>query len=185
VDLQAQARVWRDGQTKPCVLYRLLSTGTMEEKVGFLLLILFIYQFPQQVFQRQISKRELHSTLVEDAGHDIRNFSPNKLRRLFIPPSSPPSPPHTNYRCSNARSPSANSTPLSSKTPATTSAISPPTSSADFLSSLLPTSAVRPMTCYAKEEVEGEGEGGREEEEEGRRIGGRIIGGQRIFVTCV
>jgi len=37
-----------------------------------------------QVFQRQISKRELHSTLVEDAGHDVRNFSPDELRRLFV-----------------------------------------------------------------------------------------------------
>lgn len=27
VDLQAMARVWRDGQRKPCVVYRLLTTG--------------------------------------------------------------------------------------------------------------------------------------------------------------
>lgn len=27
VDLQAMARVWRDGQTKPCVVYRMLTTG--------------------------------------------------------------------------------------------------------------------------------------------------------------
>ena len=27
VDLQAMARVWRDGQPKPCVVYRLLTTG--------------------------------------------------------------------------------------------------------------------------------------------------------------
>ena len=26
-DLQAMARVWRDGQRKPCVVYRLLTTG--------------------------------------------------------------------------------------------------------------------------------------------------------------
>ena len=50
-----------------------------------------------KVFQRQISKRELHSTLVEDAGHDIRNFSPDELRRPsnLIPPLFPPSPPLT------------------------------------------------------------------------------------------
>ena len=27
VDLQAMARVWRDGQRKPCLVYRLLITG--------------------------------------------------------------------------------------------------------------------------------------------------------------
>ena len=27
MDLQAMARVWRDGQKKPCVVYRLLTTG--------------------------------------------------------------------------------------------------------------------------------------------------------------
>ncbi len=27
VDLQAMGRVWRDGQQKPCVIYRLLTTG--------------------------------------------------------------------------------------------------------------------------------------------------------------
>ena len=27
MDLQAMARVWRDGQQKPCVIYRLLLTG--------------------------------------------------------------------------------------------------------------------------------------------------------------
>lgn len=28
------ARIWRDGQTKPCTVYRLLTTGTIEEKVN-------------------------------------------------------------------------------------------------------------------------------------------------------
>ncbi len=28
------ARIWRDGQTKPCTVYRLLTTGTIEEKVS-------------------------------------------------------------------------------------------------------------------------------------------------------
>ena len=32
-DLQAQARIWREGQTKPCTIYRLLSTGTIEERM--------------------------------------------------------------------------------------------------------------------------------------------------------
>ena len=32
-DHQAMARVWRDGQTRPVVIYRLLAAGTVEEKV--------------------------------------------------------------------------------------------------------------------------------------------------------
>ncbi|KAI8901475.1 SNF2 family N-terminal domain-containing protein [Globomyces pollinis-pini] len=31
IDKQAMARIWRDGQTKPVFIYRLLSTGTIEE----------------------------------------------------------------------------------------------------------------------------------------------------------
>ena len=27
VDMQAMGRIWRDGQSKPCTIYRLLSTG--------------------------------------------------------------------------------------------------------------------------------------------------------------
>ena len=33
VDLQAMGRVWRQGQRRPVVVYRLLSTGTLEEKM--------------------------------------------------------------------------------------------------------------------------------------------------------
>ncbi|XP_065905293.1 DNA repair and recombination protein RAD54-like [Dysidea avara] len=32
-DNQAMARIWRDGQKKQCFIYRLLSTGTIEEKI--------------------------------------------------------------------------------------------------------------------------------------------------------
>ena len=46
-DLQAQARIWRDGQTKSCYIYRLLSTGTIEERM----------------FQRQELKGALARTL--------------------------------------------------------------------------------------------------------------------------
>ncbi len=30
---QAMARIWRDGQTKPCTIYRLLTTGAIDEKM--------------------------------------------------------------------------------------------------------------------------------------------------------
>lgn len=33
MDKQAMARIWRDGQAKPCFVHRLLTTGTIEEKV--------------------------------------------------------------------------------------------------------------------------------------------------------
>jgi SNF2 family DNA or RNA helicase len=42
------ARIWRDGQTKPVFIYRLLSTGTIEERV----------------FQRQILKAETAEGVV-------------------------------------------------------------------------------------------------------------------------
>ena len=29
MDLQAMARIWRDGQKKPCVVYRLLTVGAL------------------------------------------------------------------------------------------------------------------------------------------------------------
>ena len=43
-DKQAAARVWRDGQKKRCVLYRMLCAGSIEEKV----------------FERQLSKEVRH-----------------------------------------------------------------------------------------------------------------------------
>ena len=30
---QAMARVWRDGQKRPCTVYRLLSAGALDEKM--------------------------------------------------------------------------------------------------------------------------------------------------------
>ncbi|KAK9848941.1 hypothetical protein WJX84_006451 [Apatococcus fuscideae] len=33
MDAQAMARIWRDGQLKPCTIYRLLLTGTIDEKI--------------------------------------------------------------------------------------------------------------------------------------------------------
>ncbi len=42
VDIQAMARIWRDGQKKPVWIYRLLSVGSIDEKM----------------FQRQLRKQE-------------------------------------------------------------------------------------------------------------------------------
>ncbi|KAF2896347.1 hypothetical protein ILUMI_09810 [Ignelater luminosus] len=66
-DDQAMARVWRDGQKKPCYIYRFLATGTIEEKI----------------FQRQAHKKALSSTVVDMNEETERHFSAAELRELF------------------------------------------------------------------------------------------------------
>nr|QDO16345.1 DNA repair and recombination protein RAD54-like [Lingulodinium polyedra] len=51
-DRQAMARIWRDGQKKPCFIYRLFTTGTIDEKV----------------YQRQICKDGLSTMMVTETG---------------------------------------------------------------------------------------------------------------------
>ncbi|ORY00875.1 hypothetical protein LY90DRAFT_519785 [Neocallimastix californiae] len=51
VDIQAMARIWRDGQKRKVYIYRLLTSGTIEEsiyqrqitKVVSVIILLFIY----------------------------------------------------------------------------------------------------------------------------------------------
>ncbi|XP_076659447.1 DNA repair and recombination protein RAD54B isoform X1 [Halictus rubicundus] len=57
-DSQAMARIWREGQKKNVYILRLLTTGTIEEKI----------------FQRQVSKASLSETVV-----DLNNFASLKL----------------------------------------------------------------------------------------------------------
>ena len=78
-DLQALARVWRDGQKRPVTIYRLVSTGTVEEKI----------------FQRQMLKGDVAScmgyvaTSAADAGRSSKgdgskmSFSKEELKDLF------------------------------------------------------------------------------------------------------
>ncbi|KAK2725331.1 hypothetical protein QYM36_001696, partial [Artemia franciscana] len=66
-DDQAMARVWRDGQKKHCYIYRLLATGTIEEKM----------------FQRQAHKKALSSCVVDQEEDVERHFSLAELRELF------------------------------------------------------------------------------------------------------
>nr|CAB3265408.1 DNA repair and recombination protein RAD54-like [Phallusia mammillata] len=66
-DEQAMARVWRDGQKKPCYIYRLLATGSIEEKI----------------FQRQAHKKALSSCVVDQEEDVARHFSRDQLRDLF------------------------------------------------------------------------------------------------------
>ncbi|XP_029360142.1 DNA repair and recombination protein RAD54B isoform X2 [Echeneis naucrates] len=67
-DIQAMARVWRDGQKKTVHIYRLLTAGTIEERI----------------FQRQVSKQGLSGTVVDlGKGAEYTSFSTNELRDLF------------------------------------------------------------------------------------------------------
>ncbi|XP_058033507.1 DNA repair and recombination protein RAD54B isoform X2 [Ahaetulla prasina] len=67
-DIQAMARVWRDGQRHTVHIYRLLTTGTIEEKI----------------YQRQISKQALSGAVVDFAkGSEHIRFSVEELRNLF------------------------------------------------------------------------------------------------------
>lgn len=67
-DIQAMSRVWRDGQKHPVHIYRLLTTGTIEEKI----------------YQRQISKQGLSGTVVDlTKTSEHIQFSVEDLKNLF------------------------------------------------------------------------------------------------------
>ncbi|KAH6932353.1 hypothetical protein HPB50_004882 [Hyalomma asiaticum] len=67
-DLQAMARVWRDGQSRHVSIYRLLTTGTIEEKI----------------FQRQVTKQDLSGAVLDNKKDGKRaKFSLEDLKDLF------------------------------------------------------------------------------------------------------
>ena len=77
-DLQAMGRVYRQGQTKPCTIYRLFSAGTVEEVI----------------YQRQSQKNRLSTLTVDGStsnGHtsslssskNNAKFSKEELRDCF------------------------------------------------------------------------------------------------------
>lgn len=66
VDLQAMARIHRDGQKRPCHIYRLLTKGALEEKI----------------YQRQISKQDLSESIV-DSKNSTSTFTAEELKDLF------------------------------------------------------------------------------------------------------
>lgn len=65
-DMQAMGRIHRDGQKRPCYIYRFLVMGAMDEKI----------------FQRQISKRGLADSIV-DSKASVASFTKDELRDLF------------------------------------------------------------------------------------------------------
>lgn len=65
-DLQAMARIHRDGQKRPCVIYRFLMAGGLDEKI----------------WQRQTTKLGLASNIMEQKG-GTSNFTREELKDLF------------------------------------------------------------------------------------------------------
>ncbi|EAS04534.2 SNF2 family amine-terminal protein (macronuclear) [Tetrahymena thermophila SB210] len=65
-DLQVMGRIWRDGQTKPVHIYRLVACGTMEEKV----------------LQRQFLKEDLSQNVVDEK-MIVKQYNNDKLKQLF------------------------------------------------------------------------------------------------------
>lgn len=86
-DEQAMARVWRPGQQKRVFLYRLLSTGTLEEKV----------------YQRQLTKLALAKNVVDQDVNAKPSFSASELRDLFKYRGKTPSDTHDLLNCPCAR----------------------------------------------------------------------------------
>lgn len=82
-DEQAMARVWRDGQKKPCYIYRLLATGTIEEKI----------------FQRQAHKKALSDTVVDQNEDSLRHFTSEDLKDLFRLEENTLSDTHGKFKC--------------------------------------------------------------------------------------
>lgn len=72
-DRQAMARIHRDGQRKPCYIYRMLLAGSMDEKI----------------YQRQVTKIGLSDALMDSgADKDVNDstgdsFSQEELRDIF------------------------------------------------------------------------------------------------------
>ncbi|CAL5866960.1 uncharacterized protein PFLUO_LOCUS1172 [Penicillium psychrofluorescens] len=65
-DIQAMARIHRDGQKRPCRIYRVLLKGSLEEKI----------------WQRQVTKLGLADSVMEHK-NSVAQFSTAELRDLF------------------------------------------------------------------------------------------------------
>ncbi|KAG0336254.1 helicase [Podila horticola] len=97
VDQQAMARIHRDGQPRPVFIYRLLSSGTIEEKM----------------YQRQLTKIGLSDALMDGKSDEkLNKFSMAELRDLFTFHEEEPCLTHTLLECdcSSSQSTTARST---------------------------------------------------------------------------
>eukprot|EP00917_Polyrhabdina_sp_WS-2016_P015808 GHVP01034309.1.p1 GENE.GHVP01034309.1~~GHVP01034309.1.p1 ORF type:complete len:541 (-),score=104.30 GHVP01034309.1:220-1842(-) len=83
-DKQALARVWRDGQKKTCYVYRLFSTGTIEEKI----------------FQRQICKDGLSEMVCGQGDAALKDsLSAEAIKNLFCFKKQTLSDTHSEINC--------------------------------------------------------------------------------------
>lgn len=71
VDLQAMSRIHRQGQEKPCFIYRLITTGCIDEKI-----------FQRQLMKHNLSKKFLDSEGNQDNSND-NLFRKEDLKDLF------------------------------------------------------------------------------------------------------
>ena len=84
IDQQAMARVWRDGQKKTVHIYRLLCTGTIDEKI----------------YQRQITKIGLSRQMVDEDINDVSSsFTLEELKDIFSYNASTKCDTHDLIRC--------------------------------------------------------------------------------------
>ncbi|VIO87763.1 Uncharacterized protein BM_BM7309 [Brugia malayi] len=67
VDMQAMARIWRQGQEKPCHIFRLITAGTVDEKI----------------LQRQIKKSSLNTIVEMVPVESLTHFSDEELQDVF------------------------------------------------------------------------------------------------------
>lgn len=87
-DTQARERAWRIGQTQDVTIYRLISVGTIEEKVRIFLpkmfydRWLFYWLYLLQIYHRQIFKQFLTNKVLKDP-KQRRFFKSNDLFELF------------------------------------------------------------------------------------------------------
>ncbi|XP_017842273.1 DNA repair and recombination protein RAD54-like [Drosophila busckii] len=82
-DEQAMARVWRDGQKKPCYIYRLVASGSIEEKI----------------LQRQTHKKSLSSTIIDKNESAEKHFTRDDLKDLFSFETNVLSDTHNKLKC--------------------------------------------------------------------------------------
>lgn len=86
-DLQAMARVWRDGQKKNVFLYRLLTAGnfpsTKENNLYLHVFFNFVGTIEEKIYQRQLSKLGLSGAVVDPEATNSIRLSDEELKRLF------------------------------------------------------------------------------------------------------
>ncbi|KAI9333534.1 Rad26 protein [Zopfochytrium polystomum] len=72
-DIQARERAWRLGQTRPVAVYRLMTAGSIEEKI-----------YHRQIHKQFLTQQVLHKGGAGAAASGKRFFDANSLAELFV-----------------------------------------------------------------------------------------------------